>query len=206
MCQAFPPLPDASLVHIARLSRSGATRSDVARYNADMSQMAFNEKNLRVRPQAPKRTLARKLVSWGIEFIVVIAVIGAVSLIILVSLHTARAKARDAVVRAKVQQFAVLMELEHADAGSYANLQRGSMPPCRGFSGSNASTATRLCQDIVDTGSTLHTGNGVDNANRYSVMARLSGRGTYLCLGSSGGTSDTEIGDDWLDAGCYANP
>ncbi len=101
-------------------------------------------------------------------------------------------------------------ELSYSDSGTYATLAYGwdgTVAECNNsFTGPQAVSVRQMCIAIINAGGNLHTGNNQDNANKYAIMAWLPGKGTYYCAGSSGGRSDTETGDNWLDAGCYANP
>jgi len=153
-----------------------------------------------------------------IELLVVISIIGLLSSVALAALNTARAKGRDAAVISEVNQIAVLMELDRSGASNFANLQRGwaapgtplggtcAAPTAGAYTGSYAPKMIELCNSILSKGSHLHTGNSITTTNRYSAMAWLPGARFYYCRGSSGTNSDTETGDNWLDAGCYANP
>lgn len=147
-----------------------------------------------------------------IELMVVIAIIGMMSSVVLASLNSARAKGRDAAIKSAVKQYAVLMELNHSTYGTYAQLQAGwdyTPANCNdSFSGSFAAKAREICVNIVgnNSGAGFHTGNNVSYATHFSVMARLASQATYVCVGGRGGYSDTETGDNWLDAGCFANP
>ena len=146
-----------------------------------------------------------------IELLIVIAIIGILSSIVLVSLSSARNKAKDTAVKAEARQFANLIALEFTETGSYTALQSGwdnTASECNNsFSGNQAATARAACVSIVNKGSVMYSGNQFDNVNRFSVMARLPGTGLYYCIGSSGGTSDQGlVNGTWSQTGCYSNP
>lgn len=149
-----------------------------------------------------------------IELLVVIAIIGILASVVLASLNTARTKARDNAIISSVLELRKLMFLEHADTGSYANLQKswaGDGLPCatRGFAGNYAANAVAICESIVNlipesTNVKLHTGAIGGYNNNFSIMARLS-TGLYFCAGSSGATSNDGT-TGWTSPGCYNNP
>jgi prepilin-type N-terminal cleavage/methylation domain-containing protein len=146
-----------------------------------------------------------------IELLIVIAIIGILASIVLVSLSGAKTKANDARIKGQVRSFSSLAHLEFSDSGSFAALQRG-WNICNTFSGNYASQAQTVCTDtlslISGAGNRLYTGNNVSTVSNFSIMARLS-NGDYFCVGSSGrtyeGPSDPGTGS-WTGAGCYANP
>lgn len=146
------------------------------------------------------------------------AIIGLLSSVVLASLNSARAKAKDAAIKTAINQYRNLIE-QQSD-GNYSGWHIGwawasnSVSECSkvavnsGYSfsyNSKGATAIAICTNILNNGGNLHLGVASDPANNYSIMASLS-NGKYYCVGSSGGNSDTEIGDDWLDSGCFANP
>jgi prepilin-type N-terminal cleavage/methylation domain-containing protein len=144
-----------------------------------------------------------------IELLVVVAIIGLLSSVVLVSLNTARSKARDAKRLADVRQLSSAMELYFTDKGFY---------PKAVTVGGNAGTALASSQDLVgsfvDTalttgtpkymqavpttptpndGTCLGSGN-LHNAlyNGYQVWGDASGNSYNIgfCLGGlTGGTS-----------------
>jgi prepilin-type N-terminal cleavage/methylation domain-containing protein len=150
-----------------------------------------------------------------IELLVVIAIIGMLSSVILASLNSGRAKARDASIRSAVNQFVFLLESERTERGTFAYLQSGwdyTNANCDdSFVGSNhAAKARELCKDIIKLGGNarFHAGNAISSATSYSVMAYLPGKNTYYCRGSSGTNSDSTPfpAANWNAAGCYSNP
>lgn len=145
-----------------------------------------------------------------IELLVVIAIIGVLSSVVLASLNSARQRARDAAVKTGVRELSTLMQLEYNDTGSFANLQSGwdyNATDCNNsFAGSYATNARQICTSVVSNGGAMYTGNNTNLSTHFSIMGLLPGAGRYYCRGSSGGTSDTETGSNWLSAGCYANP
>lgn len=144
-----------------------------------------------------------------IELLIVIAIIGILASIVLVSLSGAKTKANDSSIKSEVRSFVPLMHLEFSETGSYAALQSG-WNTCT-FSGNYASQAQALCthiMSVVNGGNEFYTGNATSLANNFSVMARLND-GDYFCVGSSGRTYEGPIDPgtgSWTGAGCYANP
>lgn len=147
-----------------------------------------------------------------IELLVVISIIGLLSSVVLSSLQTARLKSRDTAIKAQVRQFVTLMNLNFNETGSYAQLQSGwdyTAADCSGsFSGAHMAKARELCTAIVEDngGAGLHTGNNVSTATRFSVMAQLASQALWVCAGSSGGYTDTQVTGGWTGTGCFANP
>ncbi|HYE23023.1 MAG TPA: type II secretion system protein [Candidatus Paceibacterota bacterium] len=157
-----------------------------------------------------------------IELLVVIAIIGILSATVLVSLNTARTKARTAAIKAQVIEFRKLMELEHLQTGSYVNLARGwvgtgaTNPTCenRGYAGAYADQAVAICRGIVSNGiageNVLHTGVntalGFTYTEDVAIMAVLPD-GNMFCAGSSGATSEVAfLSANYVQPGCYSNP
>lgn len=78
-----------------------------------------------------------------IELLVVIAIIGVLSSVVLVSLNTARMKARDASRSASIAQLRNALELYYLDNGQYP-LSGGAIAPNSGWTTSNDSSWTTL--------------------------------------------------------------
>lgn len=99
-----------------------------------------------------------------IELLLVIAIIGILSSVILSALQTARLKAADAAVRSEVVQLRTLMEEERSNTNSYAAIKSGGVGTpgpwiavngaCGTFSGQYAAQAAAVCKKLVEAAST----------------------------------------------------
>lgn len=137
-----------------------------------------------------------------IELLVVIAIIGVLSSVVLASLSSARARAKEAALKSHAEEFRKLLFLEYSETGSYSNLTRGwigggtvnGQTSCeaRGYAGAYAAQAVNICNGIRSIlGASydqafLSSGGG----DSFSVMVRYPS-GNMICYGSSGATSDT---------------
>lgn len=155
-----------------------------------------------------------------IELLIVIAIIGILSATVLVSLNTARVKARTVAVKTQVLEMRKLMALEYSETGSYTNLTKGWAgvgAPCDsvGFAGSHAAQMVEICEVILANGGSsgnmlllrVNTSLGYSNAEHFAIMAKLPD-GSLFCAGSSGAVSDQvpHSGAGYLEPGCYSNP
>ena len=153
----------------------------------------------------------------------VIAIIGILASIVLVSLLTVRNKAKNAVIRMEVDELAKLMELEYADTGSYSNLQIDSIVPSEvsecedvGYAGNYAGQAVALCEKVLSlapelAGSKFLMANEDNDPNKYSIMATLwtmSATPNFYCVGSSGKYEGASFPFETPNeaVGCYWNP
>jgi prepilin-type N-terminal cleavage/methylation domain-containing protein len=168
-----------------------------------------------------------------IELMVVMAIIGLLASVTLVSLQSAKNKAKDAAIKTALSQFERLMALEYSDTGSYANLQPASpgwptsigwsawfhadtectnTNPATGpvLSGNYATQARQLCQQVMKYTTDFHLGlNSNDVTSRWGIMALLPGKQTFYCVSPSK-KSDTEPpsgpSHTWNAPGCWNNP
>ena len=155
-----------------------------------------------------------------IELLVVIAIIGILSATVLVSLNSAREKARIVAIKSQIIEFRKLMALEYSDTGSYANLNAeawaGTAASCAsvGYAGNYAAQAIAICESIRsninnktadDFYTGVSTGAGFNNTDHFSIMARTPD-GYYWCAGSSGAVGPGNSANGFTDRGCYANP
>jgi len=158
-----------------------------------------------------------------IELLIVIAIIGLLASIVLVSVTAARNKAKDARIKSDVAQFKTLLALEYNDTESYLGLQpnnawinRDATCDNIAFSSTNYTVKARiLCNDIYNNtakksgdailyfGVQAKASPFVPKEN-YSIMVYLNS-GKMYCTGSSGLTSEYE-GYDMSKPGCWSNP
>lgn len=151
-----------------------------------------------------------------IELLVVIAIIGILSSTVLASLSAARAKARDASIKAQVNQLVSMMELNYQEYGDYCNLQRGWVTQdgacSTNYAGTHAPKTREICTNIHKNAYDiwnpagayrLYSGTSVGCATTYSIMIALN-NGNWYCAGSSG--SKGEYAGYTGQPGCYNNP
>lgn len=158
-----------------------------------------------------------------IELMVVIAIIGLLSSVILASLVSARLKGRDSKIKQQLTQMRNIIELDYTEVnpGSFTNLQTGTWystaAQCNAatFAGNYATKAREICLAIVGASSNsfpggtgmFYVGNSISVSTSYSIMAFLPYKNTFYCVGSGGLVSDTNAaGAPWTQSGCYANP
>jgi len=171
---------------------------------------------------------AKKIISRGftlIELLVVVAIIGLLASIVLVSLNSARLKARDTKIMSDANQIRNLMETEYASSGNYTNVKSGgNWNACNGASGSYFSQTNQLCNDIksnetdcpIQGASTMcvyYLNTFPDLPSTYTIIVFLpgasasAGANMYYCVGSSGRNSvSAGIANNWTSPGCWANP
>src|SRR3989338_4129374 len=89
-----------------------------------------------------------------IELLVVIAIIGVLSSVVFTSLNSARAKAKDAAVKAGLAQLSTLMNFNYDEYGSYCQLQSAwfslQVLCDAAFSGIYAVRARQMCNNIFN--------------------------------------------------------
>ncbi|MBY0328718.1 type II secretion system GspH family protein [Patescibacteria group bacterium] len=114
------------------------------------------------------------------ELLVVIAIIGILASVVLASLNTARAKARDARRKSDLKQITIALELYKNDTGTYPPLA-GWFSGSAGRAGEVLVAAGALPQKIIDPNG-LETSTGAymyDYLNdRYTLWAKLENPST----------------------------
>lgn len=154
-----------------------------------------------------------------IELLIVIAIIGILSSVVLVSLSNARTKAQIAANTAEARSLANIFELQMTDTGSYDPLVLNVWIPgetsCNaiGVTGNYAAEYRKICNSIMNrlgASSTTYNwlvGNG-GNAGTFSIMIKTSPAastgGDWFCIGSSGRTYKGSYNAS--APGCYYNP
>jgi len=142
-----------------------------------------------------------------IELLIVVAVIGILASVILVSLNSSRAKARDASIISSAESIMKAAQIDSQATLNYSAYTAAGWNNCGGALPANAQTA---CQSIVNAlpGVSLKVYLGSRGGTTYpllTIMAYLPGKGTYYCIGSNGGSSSVDTGS-WTSSGCWSDP
>lgn len=161
-----------------------------------------------------------------LELLVVIAVIGLLSAVILIVVGNARKKAKDAAVIKSVKQFEILLQQEYADTGSYTDLQGIATTfytpdDCDTvFTASlskYAPDAKNICKSILENTYAFTLGHLRFNqlGQKYSISTSLNTPIYYYgypfghdyCVGSSGTfNGNSMLNNNQTQKGCLNNP
>ncbi len=169
-----------------------------------------------------------------IELLVVISIIGLLSSVVLASLSSARAKAKDAAIKTEAAEMRKIMELVYDETGSYASMQRGwftadGFATCEDFYANvvNAqyrSSAIAICKSILQNAPDgfnppssayqFYSSNSRSIDTHYSLMIPLNiVTGKWHCVGSSGSGDYDSYGGPFdplnpnaQPVGCWGNP
>ena len=156
-----------------------------------------------------------------IELLVVIAIIGVLSSVVFTSLNSARAKAKDAAVKAGLAQLSTLMNFNYDEYGSYCQLQSAwfslQVLCDAAFSGIYAVRARQMCNNIFNNAGEnnwgapgaykIYSNTTGGCGTTYSFMVFLN-NGKWFCSGSSGAKGEYAYYGDppSSNPGCYGNP
>ena len=127
-----------------------------------------------------------------IELLVVIAIIGILAAMVLVSLGTARSKAKDARVKSAVSQLRI-------EAESWLDTNSGMT----NFDSDATTNVSTLVAEIGNQGSTAHVTAGTTNDQAYVIWAPLVSSSTqFFCIDSTGKSGVTNTQPSTAELGC----
>jgi len=129
-----------------------------------------------------------------IELLVVIAIIGILSTIVLVSVNSARNKAKDATIKGSMETLRAAAELNYDDQGDYDDVCAGTALSSGGDFG-RVKTAVELQSGVA-----VYCADATSPAQTYAAYARLvADAGKWFCVDSTG---NAKVGTASTGAAC----
>lgn len=163
-----------------------------------------------------------------IELLIVIAIIGILAGVVLVSTSAGRGKAKDAAIMSTANSMMKAIQAESIATGNYSNYDKGWIIVTTPCSGLPSSSLVNACNDMIakigdvgvpwDTRYKLYIGKGKPVTDppppgpAFSIMVALPEAQKFYCIGSNGGSSSSTpltsegCGGSWFCSGCYADP
>jgi len=122
-----------------------------------------------------------------IELLVVIAIIGILSSVVLVSLNTARNKAKDSAVKTALAEIRSVAEMCYDNVGNYNNCD--ILDNTNNIGTNNG--GVNVTGDVTVTGTAPSaTAAAISNSDSYCVISALLGTGSHWCVDSNGASKD----------------
>ena len=145
-----------------------------------------------------------------IEILVVIAIIGILSSIVLASLSSARSKGEDAAIQTTVSNMRVQAELLYSNIGNYGpDVTLGNCSAATGnsiFGTSTTGSLKNLTADLITKAGAAANTSCVVTGNAWAVAAKFKGNGAF-CADSTGTAkaSTTAASDEATITGAACN-
>jgi len=139
-----------------------------------------------------------------IELLVVIAIIGILSGLIIVSMSGAQSAAKDARIKAAMDQMRSVAEIYKLNAGYYGTLSLAACTATPSTFLATGSDGKALCDDIqLQNSNTLAIySNNSTTAPKYCIQKTLADNATKWCLDSAGNVGSTNVLCDGTNFDC----